>query len=262
VQPSRAALLPGITRKALPRERDKMSATQSELDMVNLAVKRLDYHGPGDWRAKIDLTTLDLGDVKKCVLGQIYGNYDVAEVIGFRNVTCGACPKWEDVEDAFNMRSYLDAWREVLAPESVVKAVVADATWYSKGATGETVTLLASYKHGAESRVVFAYPSGSRYDQSESAFAALWSKEKPVTYVRGGLYTPKTKAGSRITNSRVILLYIDDRKMQALAGAETGKTQHSPVKYWVEKFGELEPVKFCRTGGIKQSEHMKVELDA
>jgi hypothetical protein len=42
---------------------------------VKAGAKLLDSHRP-DWFKHIDLETLDMKDVRKCVLGQVYGGFD------------------------------------------------------------------------------------------------------------------------------------------------------------------------------------------
>ena len=194
-----------------------------------------------------------------------YGDYNDPEASAFRNLGCTVCPKWENVEDAFNKRSYLDAWREVLAPgkDFSVKSDMADVvgqTWYAKVGT-DTALVVAYYKDAGEDRVVYRVNSVTRRDMPEPRFLSSWGKAKPVKYVKGGLYTPVVKTGSAVTNPRIILLAVSENTLEALAAADNGITQTSPVSYWERKFGQLEPVKFCNGGSFgKRSEHMMVQL--
>ena len=41
---------------------------------VDRGIQLLDTHGPLDWRDRIDMDTLDLGDGDQCVLGQVFGD--------------------------------------------------------------------------------------------------------------------------------------------------------------------------------------------
>ena len=42
---------------------------------VTAGIALLDKQGPEGWRNKIDVETLDLAYIDKCILGQVYGNY-------------------------------------------------------------------------------------------------------------------------------------------------------------------------------------------
>lgn len=241
-----------------------MSATEYELAKVDKAVQLLDYHGQKSWRLKIDLNTLDLGDVKNCILGQIYGNYDATGAHAFRNVECAACPKWGDVDDAFNSRTYHDAWREKLAPgEDFTVQTDTDGgdVWYGTINKNVTAVKLSEYTDLGVTRVVYRDQNG-RSDITLNNFSAAFTKEKPTKYVVGGLYTPKTRRGARgITTGTLIFVCVDKDTMEALAAGETGTTQTASISYWVNKFGELEQVKFCSSGSSDQrGEHMTVEL--
>lgn len=46
--------------------------------LVERGARLLDeYHGNPDWAHKIDSSTFDMGDEEKCVLGQLFGDFDV-----------------------------------------------------------------------------------------------------------------------------------------------------------------------------------------
>jgi hypothetical protein len=44
---------------------------------VRKGIALLDKDGPADWRELIDLRILNIATIHNCVLGQLYGNYDV-----------------------------------------------------------------------------------------------------------------------------------------------------------------------------------------
>ena len=49
---------------------------------VERGIAFLDQHAEPGWRERIDLSRLDLGDHRCCVLGQHYGNYGRATEMG------------------------------------------------------------------------------------------------------------------------------------------------------------------------------------
>ena len=79
----------------------------------------LDVHGPDGWRDKIDLSALDMKDVRFCVLGQVYGTYYIG--LNDLNLNDDATPDY-----GFNLpfpalireeewRMLTEAWRQVLS---------------------------------------------------------------------------------------------------------------------------------------------------
>lgn len=85
LRPSRAlppSLVDAVVRRA-PRPLGAPSSTYAD-DLVRAArvaelraaVADLDARGPADWRDRVDVDVLDMYHVKRCVLGQVYGDYD------------------------------------------------------------------------------------------------------------------------------------------------------------------------------------------
>ncbi len=64
--------------------------------MIELGIKLLDESVP-DWRVKIDVTKLDMIDKNWCVLGQVYGTFD----LGLRTLNLSA------VELGFDAKSFI-----------------------------------------------------------------------------------------------------------------------------------------------------------
>lgn len=86
------------------------SPTETETTLrraVGDAAALLDEHA-FDWRDKIDTETLDIGDPRQCILGQLYGWFEGKRVLyGSENAV--------DISDAFCNDETLPYWLEELS---------------------------------------------------------------------------------------------------------------------------------------------------
>lgn len=96
-------------------------------ERVKLGAALLDAVRGDDWRSMIDVETLDIASVSRCVLGQIYGYYHDGTDILRESVNLTEVKNWtirygfagscNCCHEAYMPTSMLDqAWREYLTP--------------------------------------------------------------------------------------------------------------------------------------------------
>lgn len=91
-----------------------MSADVAELAVAK-AVALLDQLAPANWRDEVTLEYLDMGDGEQCVLGQIYGDYNVGITALQESASEQAVLIEGEALDAFESGYYQEAWEKVLS---------------------------------------------------------------------------------------------------------------------------------------------------
>lgn len=97
------------------------------------------YFGDVEWRGRIDLETLNLGNVRKCVLGQLFGDYDTG------TLELGEGIAIDDAVYGFNAHTRFEeypelteAWRDYLYADAPTEEVPAhDLPTFTDGFGGD-----------------------------------------------------------------------------------------------------------------------------
>lgn len=97
-----------------------MSDTTTNEEAVQRSIVLLDTCAPGDWRDQINLEHLNLDDGECCVLGQIYGDYQVGlealhECWSNLDVFTPGLEDWSDTVEAFDSGYFEEAWMRALS---------------------------------------------------------------------------------------------------------------------------------------------------
>lgn len=80
------------------------------------------------WRSKIDRATFDIDHTKKCVIGQLFGDYTFGrQRLGLASVGCYELGFSPDFSEA-TVRELNIAWREMLSESAPAKAGADDTT--------------------------------------------------------------------------------------------------------------------------------------
>ena len=73
-----------------------------------------------DWHERIDQKSLNIGDARLCMLGQLYGGYTIGcgeigiEPDGFEARELGFCPEGSCYESQDEFRALTEAWKIVI----------------------------------------------------------------------------------------------------------------------------------------------------
>lgn len=87
----------------------------SDIVEVAKAIELLDQIAPANWRDEVNIDTLDMDSGEECVLGQIYGDYNVGIAALREKAEEEGVSIDPDAFDAFDSGAYEDAWREALS---------------------------------------------------------------------------------------------------------------------------------------------------
>lgn len=200
------------------------------LDRARSGAYLLDCKGPKDWRKKVNLEILALSSDKHCVLGQIYGNYDLGmDALGISSlapIDLGFCAGSGSAKHEYVSSRELDeAWRELLStPDRIGKIYKTTFNRYVKviGKSENNGVLWVCLGSDVGGRFE-AHPSTPDYFvRTEERIEKEWTEVKPLTAVKGDVL---------FDNEGNLYLVGSDEVWRLHAGE--GKNQFRPLESWI-----------------------------
>lgn len=203
---------------------DTVTAAAAWLD--TLAMGKVTWLSP-DWRSKIDIDSLNMSSTKKCILGQLQGDYDDA-IIDLRRVDRSG---WST--HSFTFGVYTADWKEYLEKSRTPK-FENGSLWYSKtDSAARPRKIVGTIENGDKKYVAtICRDTDSPY---------LWIQEE---FLQKFTLKPRHdfKKGDVLTNSDhdVLFIYVSDDKLYRI-GAKDGDYPlgHSNLTWYEEKYGKL-----------------------
>jgi len=198
-------------------------------EIVEKAAAFLDTYGPANWRSKVNVDVLDMGSLRHCVLGQIYGNYDRGydKLSGY---------------SGWNATAFCDhqaAWINYLSSGKVDK--YKGVEWVGKS-NGVLVTAIKSFEIEGTLFVAYKGVSSARpLVRLVSDFLADY-KPKPEApkYVVGQLYTDKDKRYVFLYHGEDV--YPNFNRLNGDGGTKFASPGHADVSFYERECGPLVPL--------------------
>jgi hypothetical protein len=189
----------------------------------------------GNWRDKVNLKTLRMSSMTDCILGQVYGDYNVAEAVLNR---ASSDDEWDNVSEAFE--SFQDAWIEYLKPFQK-DSLVTGSEWIYQNINGQNpVRLHHTVMLGTVNYVVFSHVGQEMQIRTEAAFRKTFKPKPEIVYVEGQLYIGKDKAvlmyGAKIYYGKPGFYYLND-------------TLYGSLEYFEKEHGPLKPIEAVKNDG-------------
>lgn len=201
---------------------DTVTAAAAWLD--TLAMGKVTWLSP-DWRSKIDIDSLNMSSTKKCILGQLQGDYDDA-IIDLRRVDRSG---WST--HSFTFGVYTTDWKEYLE-KSRTPEFENGSQWRRKDTATIRKIVGVLESNGVKYVATVINDDDVPYLWSQSDFLQRFEQMPKHDFKKGDILIN--------SDHDVLFIYVSDDKLYRI-GAKDGDYPlgHSNLAWYEEKYGKL-----------------------